>query len=245
MSLDEMLGAIRAADGDDPELAAMTQLRLRRSLEVRARGRHQLAGLMTAVAILFGATVSWALATGHIRTLWAPGPQVREAPVEVAPPPRSASQRRADQPSQALATVPSPAPPPEAVTPEAAPLPEAAPPPPPVSAPIAPPRPPVPRRIAPPSGQPVEALYRSAHQLHFHGGDPSVALAAWDAYLAAEPDGRFSIEARYNRAIVLVRLRRYAEARAALLPFARGDVELGGYRQTEAEQLVERLARVR
>ena len=50
-------------------------------------------------------------------------------------------------------------------------------------------------------------------------------------------------EARYNRAILLIRLGRYAEARAALGPFARGEVEPAGYRQTEAGRLVERLAR--
>jgi hypothetical protein len=40
----------------------------------------------------------------------------------------------------------------------------------------------------------------------------------------------------------LIRLRRYAEARAALAPFARGDVAPAGYRQAEAEQLFQRLA---
>jgi hypothetical protein len=89
----------------------------------------------------------------------------------------------------------------------------------------------------------VEVLYRRAHDLHFHGGDPVATLAAWDAYLAAEPDGRFSIDARYNRALLLVRLGRYAEARAALAPFAGGDIVPAGYRRTEAEQLLERLAR--
>jgi hypothetical protein len=89
---------------------------------------------------------------------------------------------------------------------------------------------------------PVEALYRRAHELHFHGGEPAATLAAWDAYLAAEPGGRFSVEARYNRAILLIRLGRYAQARAALEPFARGEVVPAGYRQTEAGRLVERLA---
>jgi len=118
-------------------------------------------------------------------------------------------------------------------------------------APAPPPAPPRPVRapraapgtaLAPPAA-PVEALYRRAHDLHFHGGEPAATLAAWDAYLAAEPDGRFSVEARYNRAILLIRLGRYAEARAALEPFARGEVEPAGYRQTEAGRLVERLAR--
>jgi hypothetical protein len=91
---------------------------------------------------------------------------------------------------------------------------------------------------------PVETLYRAAHDLHFHGGNPVLTLRAWDAYLAAEPNGRFSVDARYNRALTLIRLGRYAEARAALMPFARGAVEPAGYRQREAGQLVERLAHV-
>jgi len=62
-------------------------------------------------------------------------------------------------------------------------------------------------------------------------------------HVAAEPTGRFSVEARYNRALVMIRLGRYTAARAELMPFARGEVEPAGYRQTEAEQLVERLAR--
>ncbi|MCW5809150.1 MAG: hypothetical protein KIT31_42745, partial [Deltaproteobacteria bacterium] len=103
---------------------------------------------------------------------------------------------------------------------------------------------PAPRRIAPPAPKPaiaeVEVLYRRAHELHFRNGDRSAALAAWDAYLAAEPSGRFSVEARFNRALVLVRLARYAEALAALEPYARGDVE-GGYRRDEAAALVDRL----
>jgi hypothetical protein len=42
--------------------------------------------------------------------------------------------------------------------------------------------------------------------------------------------GRFAAEAHYNRAIVLVRLDRIAEARAALAPFAAGEVA-NGYRR--------------
>jgi hypothetical protein len=230
MKLEDLVGAVRAADGDDPELAAVTQIRLRRSLEVHARGRHQLAGIATAIAILFGGTVSWALATGRAAALWAPAPP--PTPAVVPPPdpsPAPAPHRRA------LATAPRPMPPPETVVPEPAPpAPEPAPP---APEPVKPP----PRIASPPA--PVELLYRKAHELHFHGGDPAATLAAWDAYLAAEPDGRFSVDARFNRAIVLVRLGRYAEARAALEPFARGEVEPEGYRQREAGQLVERLAR--
>jgi hypothetical protein len=92
---------------------------------------------------------------------------------------------------------------------------------------------------------PVETLYREAHELHFHGNDPAAALAAWDRYLAAEPTGRFAVEARYNRALCLVRLGRLDDARTALQPFADGNVEPAGYRQSEAQALVDRIARRR
>lgn len=246
MSLDPGLGAlidaIRAADGeagpggaaDDAELAVATRLRVMRSLEVRARGRHQLIGLATAVAILLGGTVSWALATGQVAALWSPSPVTQPPVAPVVAPPRPAHRppRPAPPapPQPAMSIDPRPTRQPALEPPEAI-----------------PPAPPAPRPVAlPPPRRPaatVEVLYRRAHELHFHGGDPAATLAAWDAYLAAEPDGRFAVEARYNRALVLVRLGRYAAARAALAPFARGEVAPAGYRQSEAEQLVERLAR--
>lgn len=86
-------------------------------------------------------------------------------------------------------------------------------------------------------------LYRAAHQIHFHDNEPARALAAWDAYLASQPSGRFAVEARYNRAMSLIRLRRYRDAVTALEPFARGDVLPAGYRQSEAQRLSERLNR--
>jgi TolA-binding protein len=81
------------------------------------------------------------------------------------------------------------------------------------------------------------ALYRAAHRLHFSGGDPSAALAAWDAYLREDPSGAFAPEARYNRGICLVRLGRAAEARNALEPFANG--AFGAYRKNEARALLD------
>jgi hypothetical protein len=61
-------------------------------------------------------------------------------------------------------------------------------------------------------------------------------LAAWDAYLAAAPNGAFAPEAHYNRALSLIRLGRNAEAKSALAPFASG--AYGGYRQAEARALL-------
>ena len=85
-----------------------------------------------------------------------------------------------------------------------------------------------------------QALYETAHQAHFAARAPATALPAWDAYLAEFPNGRFALEARYNRAICLVRLGRHDAARAALQPFANG--EAGGYRQQDAIALLDALS---
>jgi hypothetical protein len=87
---------------------------------------------------------------------------------------------------------------------------------------------------APPS-DPTHDLYRTAHRAHFVDQNPAAALAAWDEYLRAAPQGRFALEARYNRALCLARLGRNAEAREALAPFAAG--KFAGYRQHEAAEL--------
>jgi TolA-binding protein len=81
------------------------------------------------------------------------------------------------------------------------------------------------------------AAYRAAHTLHFEAHDPTHAIEAWDSYLAGYPSGRFALEARYNRALCLVRLGRTSEAREALGPFVAGTH--GGYRQREATELVQ------
>lgn len=83
-------------------------------------------------------------------------------------------------------------------------------------------------------------LYRLAHEAHFSSHDYARALAGWNAYLQAAPAGRLATEARYNRAICLLRLGRDAEARQALEPFASGKL---GYRQNEARELLDELSR--
>lgn len=83
-------------------------------------------------------------------------------------------------------------------------------------------------------------LYRLAHEAHFASHDYARALAGWNAYLQAAPGGRLATEARYNRAICLLRLGRDAEARQALEPFASGKL---GYRQNEARELLDELSR--
>ena len=104
--------------------------------------------------------------------------------------------------------------------------------------------PPAPARAPAPAPAPAlvpdadaDALYRTAHEAHFSRHDYPAAVAAWDAYLAsAGPGGRFTLEARYNRAVALVKSGRKTEARAALQPFADG--EYGGYRREEARELL-------
>jgi len=88
-----------------------------------------------------------------------------------------------------------------------------------------------------------QSVYEAAHHAHFRERDPSAALRGWDAYLATYPEGRFAVEARYNRAISLVRLGRRGEAREALAPFATGTY--GGYRRAEARGLLDAMASAR
>lgn len=224
MSYDDLVNALRATDGNDAELAAATRLRLRRSLERDTRRRSRLLAWFTSGGILFAGTAAWAL-KGEIASLWAPKPSAQiAAPATVEPPPDKPS---SPVPRRVTAVVP--------VAPVAIPDEPIAPPP----VKIARAMPPI-ERAAPRID--TEVLFKTAHELHFHGNDPAATLSAWDAYLAAAPHGALAVEARYNRALVLIRLQRYAEARAALLPFSRGEIA-GSYRQDEAAQLVERLAR--
>jgi hypothetical protein len=89
-----------------------------------------------------------------------------------------------------------------------------------------------------PSAAPVDpdSLYRAAHRAQFEARDYAAAAAAWERYLEAAPNGTFAPEARWSRAIALVRLGRNAEAANALEPFARGDY--GPYRRDEARSLL-------
>jgi len=100
---------------------------------------------------------------------------------------------------------------------------------------------PVPSRSAAathePAADPGEALYLAAHETHFRKGDFAAALAAWDRYLAAAPQGQFVPDASFNRAIALFKLGRTQEGVAALKPFAAG--AYGGYRRAEAQKLID------
>ena len=219
IDLDQHISALRdiAGDGDDSALADATRLRVRRSLDDDHGIRRQLISAAAALAILLGGTVSWALVTGNLTKLWT---AVRQRATITAEQELPTPEPRAAPVVHAVAPPPIP----ERMM---------------IEAPVAESRDVTveqPRVVVP-----VEVLYRRAHDLHFHGTDYAASLAAWDAYLDAEPAGRFSVEARYNRALCLIRLGRLHEAREALLPFAHDEVEPQGYRHDEATTLVERL----
>ncbi len=66
------------------------------------------------------------------------------------------------------------------------------------------------------------------------------ALKGWRTPTSrSTPNAAAALEARYNRALSLVRLDRRDDARAALAPFANGTY--GGYREREARELFDAL----
>jgi len=265
--LEAATAALRETPPADGARTDATRARLARSLEGRARRHRHVGALVTVLVLMLGATASWAWSTGRLQGLFGSGavprdeaaaapvertalrPETRPASVEQKGPPSEAWRAPVEQkgpPSEAWrAPVEQKAPPSEArgapVEQKEPPLERAQPQPETWTAPVDVVVPAVAKRapVARPV-RPADVLYRRAHELHFRGTDREAALAAWDAYLAAGSTGTFAIEARFNRGIVLVRLARYAEAIAALAPFARGEVA-NGYRHEEAAELVTRL----
>lgn len=220
--LDASIAALRAdGDGDHAQVAAATRSRVHKSLTRRAKSRRRLVQSSLIASVLLVSTFSWAWSTGRISFRAAPPeqPVITPTPEPVIAPPPKPRLRAAPEPTFPPVVAPEPpAPPPAPVVVEK-------------------PKPVV-RAVSP-----TELLYRKAHDLHFRGGDATAALAAWDAYLAAESSGRFAIEARYNRGLLLARLGRYVEARAALAPYSAGEIS-GGYRRTEARAIIERLDQI-
>lgn len=229
---DDLLKAATRALRDETEDDAdgrFTRARVMASLhQSKVKRRTRLAFVLPIAACLAAGT-AWAGATGKLPAVFH---AITEA-VSFTPAPREA-------PAKAAPVVKKP--------PSAATAPVVAPPPPP--APSAEPEPVLPLKAAPPpsakaapssSGAFMDRdgdLYRLAHDAHFASHDYARALPAWEAYLRAAPSGRLATEARYNRAICLLRLGRTEEARTALKPFALGAM---GYRQSEAQQLLDEL----
>jgi tetratricopeptide (TPR) repeat protein len=216
--LDHAVDALRALGDDrDDAAASATRMRIRDSLtRGHALRRHSVA--LVTLAVLLVASGAWALSSGRVERWLAPAAQAPATLPEPSEPITGHPTARVtitvhDAPSVEASHAPHEA---HAIAPRTTAV-----------------------RASEPSRS--EALYRAAHDLHFHDGDAAAALAAWDAYLAAAPHGAFAIEARYNRALCLVRLGRLADARAALEPFARGVIEPAGYRQSDAAHLIERI----
>jgi TolA-binding protein len=70
-------------------------------------------------------------------------------------------------------------------------------------------------------------------------GQSRAAIAAYEEYLQAYPQGRFVPEARYNSALDSIKAGDHDSARRLLEPFAAGTY--GGYRRAEAQRLLEAL----
>jgi hypothetical protein len=228
-----------------PVDAARTRAKVARTVARRARGRWRAPWIGLAAAALVGGTawasgaegarlVAWlrsdvsaaARSGGATSTSPAPIHAPPQAPASVPPEPEAPSAAAADALNPPARTFP----------PSGLPVPKK------TVGPVEttlPPR----RRDR---GHGVEAanaaapLYAEAHALHFVERDTVRALAAWDRYLAVAPDDAragLALEARYNRAICLVRLGRREAAREALAPFASG--AYGSYRQDEARSLLD------
>lgn len=220
--LERATRALRETGEPRDEDLSRTRARVMESVRTEKRRRARFFAYAFPIAAVLVGTTAWAASTGRLAAIFRQ--PAKEAPVAVAPPP----------PVEKAAPAPPEIPPPPA---------EALPPPV-ESVASAAPKPSAPR---PPHVEVEDAssadltLYQTAHTLHFVSKRYDAALTAWDDYLRGSPNGAFVAEARYNRAICLVKLGRKAEATLALQPFADGKVA-GGYRQAEALKLLEHLA---
>ena len=240
-----------SVDGTSPQ-AASTRGRLLERARARQKRRRRAALALLPLAAVFVMSSAWATVTGHLPSLsmvWrqafapatravvphrpsgvpneeTPGPSASPVPDTFAAPHVSARPMALENPPAAV----------EAAEARGASAPSAT--------PVAPlrtghvgPSASSSRPVPDAASEAEEALYTAAHRSHFVDRDPEAALRGWDAYVTAYPNGRFVLEARYNRALTLVRLGRRGEARAALAPFANGAT--GGYRQQEARALLD------
>ena len=227
--LAEATRALRETESASELEARATRARVMSGLHqarVRRRTRH---AFLLPIAATFVAASAWGAASGKAQLMWASIERMTHRSA-------SALARAPSNPSKsAIGALRPPLPPPQPLAPEPNPASEpnpAVPTPSPLHAASA-------SSARPNGSEAALALYRAAHTAHFVDHNPARALAAWDAYLAAAPNGAFAPEAHYNRALSLVRLGRNSEAVSALEPFASG--AYGGYRQAEAAALLERL----
>ena len=234
VELREHARALRATKGGAFVGAAATRQRILMAAHRRKRGRRVLVVACASMATLLVLSTAWAELSGVLPRVVT---FVRSA--ATAAPHERASVHSAPTPMPTPTPMPAPAP-----TPTPAPIDPVSPPP---SQAVVSSRESsavrvrgASRRVADTDAAVEESAYQAAHRAHFAERDPARALRGWDAYLAAYPEGRFALEARYNRALALVRLGRTDEARTALGPFADG--RYGTYRRVEARDLLDALA---
>ncbi len=261
--LTSAISAARTRADENAEDGAATRLRIRETLAKRGGVRRKKWTLLAAViGTLFGST-AFALHQGWEPPWASHAAAVETAPIVerpkvamqlptpeqpfVAPPDRETASAREEPEALAWSSAPMPRPlrpRPRAVATNVGSVALATPPPPPDSTPPTPTIGAGPSRVAtavhtdsPAPGLERElAAYRVAHLAHFRGNDPEAALVAWDHYLAKFPDGRMALDARYDRALVLVKLERWKDAREALASFAAAN---STYRKTEAAKILD------
>lgn len=219
---DDLLKAATRALREETEQdvdGRFTRARVMASLhQGKVKRRTRLAFILPLAACLAAGT-AWAGATGKLPAVF----HALSEAVSFSPPPKAP----AEKPKTVVLAKPAPV------------VVESAPAPPPVVEAAPPPSKPAVMPSSSASFKDTDGdLYRLAHEAHFSAHDYARALSAWDAYLRAAPTGRLATEARYNRAICLLRLGRDDEARTALKPFALGAM---GYRQSEAQELLQEL----
>ncbi len=240
--LDEATRALRV-EGERPAVGArFTRGRVLASLRAKRRRRATTLKIVIPLAAMLVGGTTLAAVGGKLPTAWIG--EKNETGSNEEPTPTAESTKKRPSVTRTLATPPAEPNPTLSAEPAPTPTAEAArsiaelk-----TSEPVAKTKPlrPVPLDVEekkkPPPPDETLLLYRAAHQAHFVDQLPATALAKWDEYLALAPRGRFAVEARYNRALCLVRLGRAAQARAALEPFARGT--FGAYRRQEARELI-------
>jgi hypothetical protein len=256
--LDRAARALREGTESQAEGNQFARARVLASLHQARVRRHKRFVFMAPFGLVFAAASAWGMASGRAPELArqvaaalglvsAPEPKLATPRAQLPPPePRLAEPAIAAAETATAAAETAPAAAETAEPPRAeAPLPAPAV----VHAPASRSRSTHRREVAPrarptddlPSvDDPGHELYRAAHRAHFVERNPERALRGWDEYLAQARGGRFALEARYNRALCLIRLERNAEAQSALEPFARGD--FGAYRRDEATRLLRALA---
>jgi hypothetical protein len=212
--LDEAIAAYTDRRPAPPDAAGTRTRLLRSALAAQQTRRRRVVGAF-AVALLATNATTWAWSSGQLRRAWTAwgrgdevlvaasdaGPAVTTAPTVATPAAAQiehpavtttrAPPTRAATALQSGATAPKTR---HALGSEAAAL----------EAPALEAKPPA---ITPdPLDYADRITFEAAHRAHFERGADAVALAAWDAYLAGFPTGRFVPEATFNRAICLVRL---------------------------------------